>query len=158
MDPKEAAERAQVVAAAREWVRTPWKHRSAALGSGVDCARLLLEVGVRSKMVERFDPKFYTHDWHHHRNEERFIEALSERMVEVESAGEPIKERGREFSVLPGNVLIWKNGRTFSHGAIVSEWPMVVHASWPARCCLEESVYGGILEVSPVRVFSFWGR
>lgn len=154
----EAAERAQVVAAAREWVKTPWKHRSAVLGHGIDCARHLLETGVRSGMVERFDPSFYTRDWHWHRDEERFLDVVRAHASEVGEGQATIKERGREFSVLPGNVLIWKNGRTFSHGGVVSEWPMVVHASWPARTCVEESVYGGILEISPVRVFSYWGR
>ena len=155
---EEAVQRAAVVAATREWVRTPWKHRCAVVGSGIDCARHLLETGVRSGMVERFDPSFYTHDWHWHRDEERFLDALSTYMKQVGDSEETIKERGRDFTVLPGNVLIWKNGRTFSHGGVVSEWPMVVHASWPARSCIEESVYGGILEVSPIRVYSFWGR
>jgi len=157
MTKKEAAERAQVVAAARLWLKTPWKHRSAVLGSGIDCARHLLETGVRSGMVERFDPSFYTADWHWHRNEERFLDVVREHTTEVSDTDAPIAMREPGFSVRPGNVLIWQNGRTFSHGAIVGEWPMIVHASWPARICLEESVYGGILEVCPVRIFSYWG-
>jgi cell wall-associated NlpC family hydrolase len=154
----EAAQRAAVVSAARLWVNTPWKHKAHVLGHGVDCAHHLLETGVRSGMVKRFDPEFYTHDWHWHRDEERFLAAVGQHAAEVGEGQASIKERGRGFTVLPGNVLLWKNGRTFSHGAIVSEWPMVIHASFPARICLEESVYGGILETSPVRIFSYWGR
>ena len=158
MTKKEAAQRALVVAAARQWLRTPWRHKANVLGEGVDCANHLLETGVGSGMVERFDPSFYTHDWHWHRNEERFLETVRKYAPEVGEGQASLKERGRDFTVLPGNILLWKNGRTFSHGAVVSEWPMVVHASHPARACIEESVYGGILETSPVRIFSYWGR
>lgn len=158
MTKKEAAERARVVAAAALWLGTKWKHRANVLGEGIDCAHHLLETGVRSGMVERFDPSFYTRDWHWHRDEERFLDAVREHAPEIGEGEASIRERGCDFSVLSGNVILWKNGRTFSHGGIVSEWPMVIHASWPARSCIEESVYGGILETSPVRIFSYWGR
>jgi cell wall-associated NlpC family hydrolase len=93
-----------------------------------------------------------------HRDEERFLATLEEylgasaRASCRSASAEPI------FYVRPGNVLIWRYGRTFSHGAIVSQWPKIIHASFPAGCVLEESVMGGILEEKPMRVYSFWGR
>lgn len=34
----------------------------------------------------------------------------------------------------PGDIAVWRFGRAFSHGAIVTEWPWIVHA------CLVDSV------------------
>ncbi len=31
---------------------------------------------------------------------------------------------------LAGDVAVFRFGRTFSHGAIVVEWPVVIHAYW----------------------------
>jgi cell wall-associated NlpC family hydrolase len=153
----EMAQRAAVVAAARSWLGTPFKHAAAAKGSGIDCAHLLLESYVEAGLVERFDPDFYPADWHMHRNEERFLEAIERYAQRLDDSEAPIAERGPDFHVLPGNVLIWKHGRTFSHGAIVSLWPMIIHASAPARCCLEESVMGHETEFKACRVYSVWG-
>lgn len=158
MDQREEAERAAVVAAARGWLRTPWRHSAAVRGAGIDCARLLVEVYADAGLIDRFGPEHYPCDWHMHRREERFLAIVGQHAARVGNSDAPIRERGRDFSVLPGNVLIWKHGLTFSHAAIVSEWPMIIHASYPARCCLEESVMGGELERKAMLVYSRWGR
>jgi hypothetical protein len=93
-----------------------------------------------------------------HRNEERFLAKIEEYATRVGDDETPLKDRGPDFFVKKGNVLIWRWGRTFSHGAIVSDWPLIIHASFPARCCLRESVFGtGRTEDNPLRVYSYWG-
>lgn len=154
----ELDQRVALVKSARLWIRTPFHHRSAVLGHGIDCAHLLLEAHVGAGLADRFAVEAYPHDWHMHRNEERFLATLESYLGRVGDSEESIRDRGDDFRVLPGNVLIWRFGRTFSHGAIAAQWPNIIHASFPAGCCLEESVMGGILEEKPMRVYSFWNR
>jgi hypothetical protein len=159
----EAEERAAVVAAARSWCGTSFHHhaavrRTATDRGGIDCAHVLLEAHVGAGLIRRFKTEDYPADWMFHRDEERFLAKLEEYAPCVDDSEASIAERGPGFSVLPGNVLIWRHGRTFSHGAIVTEWPMIVHAYYRAGCCLEESVMGHETETKPCRVYSFWGR
>lgn len=159
----EIGERIALVREARSWIGTRFHHaanckRSGLDPGGIDCANLLLEAHFGAGLAERFQPEPYPADWHMHRNEERFLAKLEEYLERIGNGELSIRERGPDFRVLPGNVLIWRYGRTFSHGAIVSEWPRIVHASYPAECVLEENLYGGILERRPMRIYSLWGR
>lgn len=149
-------QRALVRDIARSWKGTPYRHRAAVLGVGVDCARILIEVYASAGLIERFDPGKYTRDWHLHRNEERYL-ATIERF-----AGSPIKEGSihewddGSYKPLTGDILVWRVGRTFSHSAIVTEWPFVVHASAPSEIVEEVSVMGTIVFNRPVKVYSLW--
>ncbi len=49
---------------------------------------------------------------------ERYLEGLLRYAREI--AGPP----------LPGDIALFRFGRTFSHGAIVVEWPRLIHAYW----------------------------
>jgi cell wall-associated NlpC family hydrolase len=158
----ELDQRVALVREARTWDSTRFHHkanvkrRGADLG-GIDCANLLIEAHVGAGLAKRFEPEHYPHDWHMHRDEERFAAKLEEYLRRVGDGELPIREREPDLYIRPGNVLIWRYGRTFSHGAIVTQWPRIIHASFPAGCVLEESVMGGILEERPMRVYSFWG-
>ena len=109
------AARAAVVSEAETWLRTPYHHRAHLKGVGVDCAWLLIEVFAACGHVDRFDPGEYPIDWMMHRDEERYL-------FWVEQYGRRIEHPQ------PGDVAVWKFGRSFSHGAIVAEWPLVIHA------------------------------
>ena len=125
----EAAARAAIVAAAREWIGTPYHHMADVKGVGCDCAMLLVRVFCDLKLVEPFDPRPYVKDWHLHRGEERYLDFLLARSREVASP-------------LPGDVILFKYGRCFSHGGIVtrSDPLAIVHAFHPARVVLEEEI------------------
>lgn len=158
----EIAERIGVVTAAQGWLNTRWHHRAAVrrVGSdrgGIDCAMLLYQAHVEPGLIEPFEIEGYPADWAQHRDEERFLGVVERYAKRVDDSELSLAERGRDFRVLPGNVLIFKWGRTFSHGAIVSLWPNVIHASLPARCVLEEAIVGTPLAEKPVRVYSYWG-
>ena len=153
----EAEERAAVVAAARGWIGTKFHHHAAVKGHGIDCAHLILQAHVEAGLVDLFETEAYPADWMFHRDEERFAAKIEEYASQV---GDELilAEQSPDFIVKQGNILIWKYGRTFSHSAIVSDWPMIIHASHPARCCLEESVFGTErTERRPVRIYSYWG-
>jgi cell wall-associated NlpC family hydrolase len=93
-----------------------------------------------------------------HRGQERFLAKLEEYAGRIGDGEQSIQERGPEFAARAGDILIWRFGRVFSHGAIAAEWPRIIHASFPAKCVLEESAMGGILERRPMRVYSYWAR
>jgi cell wall-associated NlpC family hydrolase len=154
----EDEERAAVEAAAMVWDGTPFHHHANVLGHGIDCAHLILEAHIGAGLVNRFETEQYPADWMFHRDEERFVAKIEEYATLVGDSEAPLRERGPDFFVKKGNVLIWRYGRTFSHSAIVSDWPMIIHASHPARICLRESVYGQErTEKNPLRVYSYWG-
>jgi cell wall-associated NlpC family hydrolase len=114
----EAEGRAAVVAEARSWLGTPWRHRGRKKGVGVDCAQFPLLVYAACGLVRSFDTGDYPRDWHIHRGQERYI---------------PIVERfGREIepeAARPGDLFLFKIGHVFSHGAILLDWPQGIHAA-----------------------------
>ena len=125
-----AADRAAVVAAAREWIGTPYHHMADVKGVGCDCAMLLVRVFCDLGLVEPFDPRPYTSDWHLHRGEERYLGFLLARAAEVAAP-------------LPGDVILFKYGRCFSHGGIVTRRSAADHRprlSSRARVVLEEEL------------------
>lgn len=116
-----AAQRAAVVAEALSWVGTPFHHEARVKGAGVDCAQFLLGTYCNAGMIPHTVLDHYPPDWHMHRDEERFVANLL-RCNAVEVAAPP------ERAPLPGDICLWRFGRSFSHAAIVVNWPMIIHA------------------------------
>jgi cell wall-associated NlpC family hydrolase len=111
----QALARAAVLEEAKTWLRTPFHHEGRVKGGGVDCAMLLAEVYERASQIPRILPEHYPHDWHLHRDEEKYLAWLLKFTQAVETP-------------LPADVAIFKVGRTWSHGAIVVDWPIVIQA------------------------------
>jgi len=88
---------------------------------------LLAEVYARAGMVEPVAIPFYPPDWHLHRDAERYLGFVLEQASEV--AADP----------LPADIALWRFGRCFSHGAIVVDWPVVIHAYAGKGCILEDA-------------------
>lgn len=148
-------DRDAVVAAARSWVGTPYHHRGRVKGAGVDCAMLVLMAFVEAGGVEFFDPGLYTPDWHLHRSEERYLAAVEHRLIPSAPGDCSFLSRlGTGWAPTPGDVLMWRVGRTFSHAAIVSSPVAVVHASFPARVVEEIGIKGSILENRAMKVYT----
>jgi hypothetical protein len=123
------ATRAAVVAAARASIGTPYHVCADVKGVGCDCAMLLVRVFVDLGLVAPFDPRPYSADWHLHRNEEVYLRLLLER-AHLVAAPEP------------GDVVLFRYGRCFSHGGIVTrrEPLAIVHAFASAGIVLEEEL------------------
>jgi len=145
----ESAQRAAVVAAARTWIGTPYHHAADIKGAGVDCAMILVRVYCDLGLIEPFDPRPYTRDWMLHRDDERYLSFLLARTHEIMEPGS-------------GDIIIFRFGRCFSHGGIVTATdPLtIVHAFAPARAVLEEEV-GRNAELAErlrhVKFASYWG-
>lgn len=157
MTKKELLERERVVAEARKWIGTRYHHGAAVMGHGIDCAQLLLQSFSGAGLVKSFDPGSYPRDWHLHRDAERYLSVVESYAVEIGEGDTPLVDREPDFSLLPGDLLFWQVGRTFSHSAIVTEWPSIIHASLPAACVEEISVIRSILWKRKMKVYSYWG-
>jgi cell wall-associated NlpC family hydrolase len=114
--------RERIVNEAKSWIGTPYHHEARVKGAGVDCGMLLLEVYERSGLIPHIVPFHYSPDFMLHRNEEWYIKLISEHADEI--VCEPY---------LPGDAVVMRNGRTFSHGGIVISWPLIIHASSPDK-------------------------
>lgn len=140
----ESEHRAALVMAAHNWLNTPYHHKARIKGAGVDCAQLLIGVYAEAGLIEPFDTGDYPPDWMLHREEERFLAWVNQYLVEVETP-------------LPGDVAIWRFGRSFSHGAIVVDWPLFIHAYRVAGCvCFGSAGQDIDLARRAVRYYSFF--
>ena len=138
--------RAAVVAEAIAWLGTPYHHRARLKGVGVDCAQLALGVYANVGLIEAFDTGDYPPDWHLHRVGERYLAVLSRFAGEIDPA-----------AVQPGDVLLFKFGRAFSHGAIVTAWPQIVHASRRDGAVVMGDVdRDADLIGRPMKAYSYW--
>jgi cell wall-associated NlpC family hydrolase len=120
------AERQRVVSIAKTWLRTPYVHMGRVKGAGCDCATLIAEVYEEAGLVPRVDLDYYSPQWHLHRDAERYLDRVLSYASVVE---EP----------LPGDVVLFRFGRTFSHGAIVVDWPKIIHAYVGASVSYEDA-------------------
>lgn len=146
LDESEAVQRAAVVAEARRWIGTPYVDQGDIPKGGVDCGMLLVRTFVDTGLVEPFDPRPYSSSFFLHNDKEEYLEIIY-------ACG------GREIEgpPQPGDLAVWRVGRLYAHGAIVTEWPMVVHAFKKARMVTEtDSSLQGMFQAGPKRFFSYW--
>lgn len=138
--------RNRVVKEAIEWIGTPFHHEARVKGAGVDCLQILAAVYHAAGIVSHIDVPHYPMDWMIHRDEERYLNGV--KLYADEVPGPP------ERMPLPGDIVIMKLGRTFSHGAIVIEWPRLIHAYYSAG----QVIYGSADTVPfsrrPLRFFN----
>jgi cell wall-associated NlpC family hydrolase len=122
-----------IVAEARKWVGTPYLHGADIFGVGVDCCMILIRVYGDLNLIEKTDPRPYTTDWFLHRSDENYLSGVMSSADEVESPE-------------PGDVILFRYGRCFSHSAIVTEMtPLtIVHAVMNYDCVVEEPLYSNI--------------
>lgn len=142
------SDREKIVSEALSWIGTPYHEHGRQKGVGVDCLTFIERVFFHAGLVDGVEIPHYSPQWHLHRSRELYIDGLSRYMVEVESPK-------------PADVAVWKFGRTFSHGAIVTEWPDVVQCvkgTGVSRAhALRDALFRDKGVMRPVKFFSFWG-
>lgn len=122
MNVTESELRGRVVVEARAWLGTPYHHHARLQGIGVDCAHLLAAVFEAGGLVPPQELGNYSPQWHLHHSEELYLQALQRAGARRLPFGSPVQ---------PGDVLVWRFGRTYSHGGIAVTGgadPEVVHA------------------------------
>lgn len=133
--------RAAVLAEAETWLGTPFHHEARVKRAGVDCLMFLAEVYERAGVIGHVTVPHYVPDWHMHRNAEKYLDGLATYAREIEGPPQP------------ADVAMFKFGRTFSHGAIVVEWPIIIHSYWHVGVIRFDATKG-ILADRPVRFFT----
>ena len=155
MDAKEAVERKRFVDAALSWLSTPYHHGGQVKGAGVDCATLLVcsarEAGL---LPEGFQLGNYSSQWNVNRTAQTYLAKIGEACKEVPPPPQP------------GDIVVFQFGRIFSHGAIVVEWPRIIHALLHQRVTIDDVerakslLYMGELDgrPRPMKIMSLWPR
>lgn len=108
-------ERAKVVEIAKTWLLTPYHSGARIRGAGVDCAMLPAEVYREAGLIPLVEPGHYPPDWHLHQDEERYLATV---LAHARPTDTP----------RPGDFVLFKVGRSFAHGAIIVDWPLVIEA------------------------------
>ena len=107
-------------------------------------------------MVEDFDTGSYPYDWHLHRGQDRYLGFVERHLRRIDSTELSIDARlatVATYSVPAGSVIVFKLGRTFSHGAMVTSWPNVVHSYLPSGMVEEISLINTPLAKRSCRVY-----
>lgn len=113
------------VAAAREWLGTPYRHQASVKGEGADCLGLVRGVWRATQGSEPEETPAYHPDWAEVGGEETLLEAARRWLVE-----KPVEE------MRPGDILLFRmaEGAPVKHCAILSEIgraePRMIHAYW----------------------------
>jgi NlpC/P60 family putative phage cell wall peptidase len=126
-DQKSAAKvsRAEIVAEARSWIGTPYRHQASLKGAGADCLGLIRGVyrvfcGPEKQPITPYSP-----NWAEETGQETLRDAARRHLVEIDAApfrdGEPLKD---------GDVILIRvrDRGPAKHAAIVSGSDLIVHA------------------------------
>jgi cell wall-associated NlpC family hydrolase len=130
------AKRAEIVRAAKDWLGTPYHHHARIKHGGVDCAMFPLAVYQECGVLPAdFTPPDYSMQWHLHRSEELYLKTIEPFVWELAHTG----------VVQPADFVVFKFGRAFSHGAIVVNWPIIIHSYIPHGVLLGDALRDGEL-------------
>ena len=119
-----------IVAEARSWIGTPYRHQASLKGVGCDCLGLVRGVwrAVIGDEPARAPP--YSRDWAEASGDEAFARAARTHLVEI----------GRD-DFLPGDVLLFRYAPHYpaKHAAIVTASELMVHAH-DGACVAEAAI------------------
>lgn len=137
-----AERRGEIVRSAMEWLGTPYHHHARIIKAGADCAMFPLAVYQGCGFLPaHYQAPAYSVQWHLHRSEELYLQEVEKFCREIK--GPP----------LPADFIVFRFGRTFSHGAIVVEWPLIIHSCIPHGVLLTDAVRDGELLGRETKLF-----
>lgn len=140
----EEAERKAVVAEAMTWLGTPYHNCGRIKGAGVDCGMILAEIYERAGVLPHVEIEPYPFDWHLHRSEEKYLNTISQYAHPIQGPPQP------------GDIALYKFGRCVSHGAIVIQWPQVLHAYVHLGVVLDDAEANSALSSRFYGFYSIW--
>lgn len=132
----DAVARIAAVTEARMWLGTPYRHRAGLRGVGCDCVFLLVRVFERLGVLSS---SFQVPRYQSGLASLRRGEVLYRSIIEQFASLEP--ERGPQGSThpLPGDIVLFRFVHA-THGAIVENWPTVIHAHLPKHKVVRDSM------------------
>lgn len=118
--------RADIVAAAREWLGTPYQHQASRKGQGTDCLGLVRGVWRDVIGSEPQDVPPYTPDWAELAGSDQLLDAARGHLTEVSLGAASISD-----------VLLFRMGLgcPAKHCAIISDEGRIIHAYWGRSVC-----------------------
>ncbi len=102
---------------AMAWLGTPYANNAMVKGAGIDCGHLLYASLIDAGLIDKSKLLIedYSNEWHLHRSEEKFLKY-------VEKVCDKVK------SPQVGDFFLYQYGRCISHGAILTESGLLLHA------------------------------
>lgn len=116
MDALELEQRRKVVAEAKEWLHTPYHPMARIKGIGADCAQFPAAIYEAAGLIPHIPLEPYSHQWHLHQSDEVYLKMVLKFAWEIEVPPQP------------GDFVLFRQGKTLAHGAIVIDWPLVIHS------------------------------
>lgn len=113
--------RSAILAEARDWIGTPYRHQASAKGAGCDCLGLVRGVWRALYGDEPERAPAYTPDWAERTGAETLIEAARRYLRAL-----PLDEAA------PGDVLLFRmhTQSPAKHCAVLDEDARIIHAYW----------------------------
>jgi len=109
-------QRAAIVTETKTWLGTPYRGWSCVKGHGADCGQLIYGVYRACGLVPEMQlPRDYSLQVSLHRASTEYVDLVARYFREIPEA-----------DVQPGDLVIYKLGHAFAHGAIVIEWPRYI--------------------------------
>jgi cell wall-associated NlpC family hydrolase len=141
-----AEERDRIVAAARGWIGTPFHNVARVKGAGVDCAQLVAGVYEEAGVTPHIEAGYYAPQFMLHCREERLAEFVARYAHEID-----------ERDAGPGDIVLYKVGHSFSHAAIIVDWPHeIIHAHMLSRKVIAMEPFSADMHDRQTRFFSVW--
>ena len=139
----EQEQRAAVIAEALTWQGTPHHNGACIKGAGVDCGQLPWTIYHKIGVAPAIDKELrYSPQFHLSRGEEWYKAIVEKHGYAVEKPQ-------------TGDLALYKIGRIYSHGAIVIEWPRIIHA-WVGTGVIQDLGDQGHLKDKHVLFYSPW--
>jgi hypothetical protein len=118
---------------ALEWVGTAYHHKEAVKGVGADCGLILLKIYANLGFIDYnkvlAEIGNYSEDWAFHQNDYRYLNQILIFCNEI-----------KDKNILTGDIILYKWGQCPSHGALVLDYPNIIHAFRPYNCvCLDDA-------------------
>jgi cell wall-associated NlpC family hydrolase len=114
----EQEQRAAVIAEDKSWLKTPHHNGARLKGVGVDCGQFPIAVYSAIGLMPAINPGRYSAQFHLSHDDEWYLKLAQQHGKELPPGQTP----------KPGDFALYKIGRVFSHGAIVINWPHIIHA------------------------------
>lgn len=113
----------RIVAAARAWIGTPYRHQGSRRGVGCDCLGLVRGVWAEITGRATQDPGTYAPDWAERAGQDRLLAAARLH------CGEPVPLP----EAMAGDIVLfrWREGVSAKHAGIVSGPDHFIHAYEP---------------------------
>lgn len=146
-DAQEHLWRTAVVAEAKSWLGTPWRHMGDIKGQAVDCAMLLRMTYMNVGAIPPFDPRPYPRLWFHHHTEERMLRWIVDELGGLEVPVEAAR---------PADLFVYRIGLCYSHSAILVSPGLIVHAYHKNRRVIETETFDADLVGLPVKAFDMF--